>query len=144
MLKYSIGLRNALLGTSPLVTLLNGSVIRVYAGTPPTSPNDAIGSATLLVEISNGGTPVTFSSTIADATLVKSTSEAWSGATVAAGTATFYRLVTAGDAGAASTTAYRIQGSVAKAGADMNLTNPVLASGANQTLDSFYLSLPES
>lgn len=144
MLKYSIGLRNALLGTSPLVTLLNGSVIHIYSGTPPASPNDAIGSAVLLAEISNAGTPVTFESAITDATLTKSISETWSGTTVAAGTATFYRLVTAGDAGAASTTAYRIQGSVAKAGADMNLTNPVLASGATQTLDSFYLSMPES
>lgn len=144
MLKFSLGLRNALLGTSSLRTLLNGGKIRVYSGPVPASPNDALASATMLVELSAAGSGVTFESTVNDGTLVKSTSESWTGVNGASGTASFFRFVATSDGGDASTTATRIQGTVAKAGADMNLTNPVLTSGATQTLDSFYISLPES
>jgi hypothetical protein len=141
--KYSLGLRNALAVTGSLKNQLDGCFLRLYAGTAPASPNDAIGAATLLCEISNGGAGGTFEATASDGTLVKSTSETWSGNNVASGTATFFRLVKTGDAGDASTSAIRIQGTVGVGGVDMQMTNPTLVSGAPQAFDYFYLTMPE-
>lgn len=141
--KYSVGLRNGLAVTGSLKSLLDGCFIRLYAGTPPASPNDAIGAATLLSEISNGGVGGTFEGVASDGTLVKSTSEVWTGVNVASGTASFFRVVKAGDAGDASTSAVRVQGSVGVAGADMNMTNPTLVSGAPQNFDYFFITMPE-
>jgi hypothetical protein len=143
MLKYSEGLRNALMVTGPLRTLLTGGEIHIYSGPVPASPNDSIGSAVKLVTINAAGSGVNFESTATGGTLVKSTSETWSGTAIADGAATFFRFVMPSDSEGVSSTAYRIQGTVAVAGADMNLTNPNIVTGAAQALDYFYLTMPE-
>lgn len=142
-IKLSTGLRNAILATGSIkATFDAGSEIRIYGGTEPASANDSIGAATLLVTIKNGANGITFAATAADGVLVKNAAETWSGTNVATGTATFYRHVLAADANDASATAPRYQGSVAAAGADMNLSSSSLVSGATQTLDYHAVALP--
>lgn len=135
--KSSTGLRNHVMGIGSLRALLHGACeIRIYAGTVPASPDDAIGSATRLVTIRKNGTdPLGFDVTVADGTFVKDPSELWRGDAVATGVAAFYRLTLTADDDGASTSQPRQQGTVGLAGADLTLTNVNITSGAPQTLD---------
>lgn len=142
-IKLSTGLRNAILATDSIkATFDAGSEIRIYGGTEPASADDSIGAAVLLVTIKNGANGITFAATATGGVLVKNAAETWSGANVATGTGTFYRHVLTADADDASTTAPRYQGSVASAGADMNLSSSALVSGATQTLDYHAVAIP--
>lgn len=140
--KISTGLRNAMLATGSLKGALDGGEIRIYAGTVPADADAAIGGATLLVTIKNGGSGINFDSAAAAGVLVKAPAETWSGVNGASGTASFYRHVLSADTGTSSTTAPRIQGTCAVAGAEMNLTSVALTSGATQTLDFYSVALP--
>lgn len=147
MLKYSIGLRNGLMNVGSLSDLLTGCEIRIYEGPVPASPNDAVGVATKLctITLDDTGAGLSFESTVTDGTLSKSFSEVWRGTCAETGVATFFRVVgDQGDSDGVSMTAYRIQGVVGVAGADMNLSNPGLTQGGVQTIDNFYLTMPES
>lgn len=144
MLKYSEPLRSALMVTAPLRDLLTGGEIRIYDGPIPSSPESSIGASNVLVVIKKDGTDgVSFEETSSGGTLTKSTDETWIGTCIATGTATYFRFVMPGDDNATSLTAHRIQGTVAIAGADMNLTNPSLSSGAPQAISYFFLTMPE-
>lgn len=141
-ISMSTGLRNRMLSGNSLKGIFDpGSEIRIYGGPVPASANDAIGAAVLLCTIKNGASGVTFAATAVNGVLEKNATETWSGTVTTAGTATFYRHVLTGDADNASSTAPRYQGTVALAGADMNLTNPALLLGAVQTLDYFATSI---
>ncbi len=143
-LKVSTGLRNKLLDTGALRNVMSGSFIKIYSGTAPASADDAIGGGnTLLVTISvnSTGTGLTFDTTAVNGTLAKTSSEIWSGVNVAAGTASFYRLVTASDDGTSSSVQARIQGDIALAGADMNFTSTALSLSATQTIDYYVVAL---
>jgi UDP-N-acetylglucosamine enolpyruvyl transferase len=143
-IKTSTGLRNQMLDTNPLKTVFNLGFLKIYAGTVPADADASIGSATLLctVSVNSTGTGITFASTASGGTIVKNSGEVWSGVNVATGTATFYRLVAAGDTGASSTTEARVQGTVATSGADLNLTSTSLTSAATQSIDYYSLTLP--
>ena len=142
-LKTSTGLRTKLLDDSSLADALYEGFIDIYTGTTPASADDAIGGATLLcrVSVNSGVTGLTFGAA-ANGTISKNGSEVWSGVNVASGTATFYRHVAPGDTGALSTTAPRIQGTVAIAGGELNLSSVALTSGATQTIDYYSVTLP--
>lgn len=142
-IKASTGLRNKLLDTNPLKTIFNLGFIKIYAGTPPDSADDAISGPTLLDTISNNstGTGLTFG-TAADGALPKNPAETWSGTASASGTATFYRLVAASDTAAASTTEPRIQGTIGSSGADLNMSTLTLVSGTGYPIDSFSVAIP--
>lgn len=145
MLKYSEGLRNALMVAGSLKSLLTGCHLRIYSGSVPNSPDEALpGDAEELVTLSADGSGINFEASATNGTLTKSTSEVWSGVAGAAGKATFFRLCQTSDSGLHSNTLYRVQGIVGIAGADMHLTNPTLVAGATQTLDYFYLTMPEA
>jgi UDP-N-acetylglucosamine enolpyruvyl transferase len=143
-IKTSTGLRNALLDTGSLKSTFNLGFLKIYAGTVPADADASLGSATLLctVSVNSTGTGITFAASASGGTIVKNSGEVWSGVNVATGTASFYRLVTAGDTGGASTTEARIQGTVATSGADLNLTSTSLTASATQTIDYYSLSLP--
>jgi hypothetical protein len=143
-IKTSTGLRNQMLDTNPLKTVFNLGFLKIYAGAVPADADASIGSATLLctVSVNSTGTGITFASTASGGTIVKNSGEVWSGVNVATGTATFYRLVAAGDTGASSTTEARVQGTVATSGADLNLTSTSLTSAATQSIDYYSLTLP--
>ena len=143
-LKASTGLRNKLMDTAPLRTVLNLGFVKIYAGAAPATADDAIGAATLLCTLSNDstGTGLTFEAAASAGNLVKKASEVWSGINVAGGVATFYRHVAVGDTAASSATEARVQGAVGLSGADMNMTSTTLSNGATQTLDFYLLNLP--
>lgn len=144
-ISISTGAANAMIGSTGLKGALeSGSMeLRLYAGTAPADANDAIGSATLLVTIKNGASPLTWS-TPSGGIISKPSGETWSGVAVADGVATFGRFVHAADTGAASTTAVRLQGDVATIGAFINLDNPAIVNGAVQTVNSAQLIQPRS
>jgi hypothetical protein len=141
-LKISTGFRDGVLVTGSVRSRANGKVIRIYGGTVPADANAALGSATLLCEVSVGGTGtgVTFEATPVDGALVKTAAETWSGTNVATGTATFWRLVASADDGTLSTVAERVQGTFG--GTSGLLSNPALTSGSPQSIDNAVLALP--
>lgn len=141
-MKLSTGLRNALLSGGSLKASLDGGEIRIYSGTVPADADASIGSATLLVTIKNGGSGINFASSAASGVLNKASAETWSGTNAATGTASFFRHVLSADTGASSTSAVRIQGTTAVAGADLNLTSVSLTSGATQTIDFYSVAMP--
>ena len=144
--KFSTGLRNALLDTSSVRDSLDGGEIRIYSGTPPSSPNDAVDEDnTLLVTITvdSGDTGLGFEAAADSGTLMKATDETWSGEVEATGTASFFRFVQSDDTGDASTTAQRVQGGVGTGGADMNLATVSLTETETQVIDHFSVSIPE-
>lgn len=141
-MKLSTGLRNALLSGSSLKAALAGGELRIYSGTVPATADDPIGSATLLSTIKNGSAGINFDAAAASGVLNKDPSETWSGVNAASGAATFFRHVLSADSGASSTSAVRIQGTVAVAGADLNLTSAALTSGATQTIDFYSVAMP--
>lgn len=142
-LKISTGLRNKLLDTNGLKTILALGFIDIYSGTAPSSPDDAA-TGTKLCRISNNATAtgLTFAASASGGVLSKNSSEVWSGTNLATGTAAYFRFVAAGDDATLSTTQARIQGDVAVVGADLNLSSVSLTSGATQTVDYFSVAMP--
>lgn len=141
-IKSSTGLKNKVLTTNSLSSALAGGTIRIFGGAAPVDA-DAAETGTLLCVISVNGssTGLAFEATAVNGALSKNTTEVWSGVNVAAGTATYYRFVAPGDTGAASVTQARLQGTVGLVGADLNLSNVNLASGAPQTIDSYAATM---
>lgn len=122
-----------------------GCKLMIYAGSPPSTARAAIDPAnTLLVEITvdGTGTGLTFEAAASQGTVLKNQSEVWKGTVQSTGTASFYRLVADGDTGAASDTEPRVQGNVAQAGAELNLSDVGLTSGAVQSIDFFAVNFP--
>lgn len=144
MAKFSTGLRNAMLADVALRTKLSGCRLRIYSGTVPATADDSIGAATTLCTVTNDATAtgLTFASTASSGTITKTVSEIWRGVNAASGTASFYRIEESSDTGALSTTLARIQGTIAVAGADLNLSSVTLTSGASQTIDNYVVALP--
>lgn len=142
--KHSTGLRNGMMGSQGFKALMDGGRVRIYAGTEPATADAALGGATLLNELTvngDGSTNLTFAAP-ANAVITKASGEVWSGTSVATGVATFFRYVKPADAGGASTTDLRIQGTVAALGADMNLSSTSFTSGTPFTLNYFSDTLP--
>lgn len=74
-----------------------------------------------------------------------SKSGVWSFNGLAAGTAGWFRFkASAADADGVSTTAVRVDGSIAVSGADMNLSNLTISVAAPNTIDSFTWTQPKS
>lgn len=146
--RLSTGLRTALAGTTGFGSAFANGVIEIYSGTQPATADAAVtGSLLGTVTLSSGAfTPgvatngLTFAAASAGAI---SKSGTWSFNGAANGTAGWFRLkANAVDAGAISTSAIRLDGSVAVSGADLNLSNIVIASGAPNTIDSFTFTIP--
>jgi len=142
-LKTSTGLRTKMLDTNSLKTLFALGFIKIYSGAVPANADAAI-TGTLLCTISNASTAtgINMAAAAVAGVLAKLSSEVWSGVNAASATATYYRHIAAGDDGTLSTTQARIQGTVATAGADLNLSATALTSGATQTIDYYTVALP--
>ena len=135
-----------------LKDILKDGVIRIYSGAQPADPDTAV-SGTLLLEISvDAGAFVAgafdngleFEDDPLAGEIEKASGETWQDTGIAAGVAGYFRFVgNPTDAGGASTTLPRIDGSVGTSGADLNMSNTTIAIGATYTLDSFKLTLPE-
>ena len=142
-LKLSTGLRNAMLDSSNLRTLLNGGLINVYDGTVPSTADAALSGNTLLCTFSlnSTGAGINFDTAAVGDTLSKAPAEVWAGNPAATGTGTFYRHVAVGDDGTLSTTQARIQGELG-AGNEMLLATNVFTVGVNRVLDAYSITFP--
>lgn len=100
-----------------------------------------IGSGVAGVTAVNG---LTFGDAAAGA-LVKNPLETWSGVAAASGTAGWFRFLGGvADAGASDSAElyFRMDGSIATTGADLNMSSTSIASGATQTLNSATFTFP--
>ncbi|PIG07850.1 hypothetical protein [Comamonas sp. 26] len=95
MNKISTGAAIAMLSSPGLAAALmaDGNLeLRIFAGAVPASADAATGSATMLVAIKTGGS-AGLSLQMSGAVLSKPSADTWLGSVVAAGRATFYRLM---------------------------------------------------
>lgn len=143
--KLSTGFRQGIAITDSLKALLDGGYLRIYSGAVPASADAALGAAVLINEISAGGTGtvLTFEATAPAGVLSKAVAENWTGNNLVTDTPTFFRYVLAADAGDASTTAVRIQGTAGALGSDMFISTLPMVSAAPQSFSLFQLTIPE-
>jgi hypothetical protein len=152
-MKVSTGLRNHLLTGGDLEAGINGGVIRMYGSTVsqaaadglvPATADAAIGSATLLVTISNngGGTGINMDTSPSGGVLSKASAEVWKGEMVASGYFSFCRFSALGDAGAESAVEKRLQLTVGVLGKEVTVSSAYKPTGEDQRLDQFYLGIP--
>ena len=149
-LRLSTKLRDNLAGTTGFASTFANGVIEIYSGAQPATADSAV-TGTLLgtVTLNSGAfTPgvatngLTFAAASGGAV---SKSGVWSFNGIAAGTAGWFRLKgNATDAGGVSTTLPRLDGSIAVSGADLNLSNIVIAVSAPNTIDTFTWTQPAS
>jgi hypothetical protein len=147
-IRLSTQLRTNLAGSTGFAATFANGVIEIYTGSQPASADAAV-TGTLLgtVTLASGAfTPgvatngLTFAAAAAGAV---SKSGTWSFNGIAAGTAGYFRLKgNAVDAGGVSTVLPRMDGSIAVSGADLNLSNIVIAIGAPTTIDTFTWTQP--
>lgn len=153
-LKLSTGLRNQMLATGSLRSILNGMMIRAYSGTPPASADDAVSGAinTLLVtySLNAGGTGLTFEVTPVDGSLVKTAAETWSGVAngtvdVLQGQLSFWRMVPSADNQALySETDLRMQGTFGLVSGEDDIVVPTLniIGGTTYAIDTMAVTMP--
>lgn len=131
--------------------LFQNAVIDVYSGTQPTTADltETSGSVKLVTITLSSGAFVSGSSTnginfgeVSAGVLSKESGETWSGVGLANGTAGWFRLYDNSYTTGASSTAVRLDGSVASSGAQFNMTNTTVVTGATSTVDSVSLTLP--
>jgi len=116
--------------------------LKIYSGTQPTSPNDAV-SGTLLVTIYSDGAAagLEFDDAVSGVLSKKST-ETWSGTAGNTGTAGWFRIHAPGDALGSSTTDERIDGACGTSGAELNMSSTSIVSGSVHSVSTFQLTMP--
>lgn len=131
--------------------IFQNGVIEIYSGSQPADADTAV-SGTLLGTITVGSGAFSAGSetnglefgTAASGEIEKASTETWSMQAIATGTAGYFRFKgNATDAGGASTTLPRIDGSIGTSGADLNMSTTSITSGNTYTIDSFKFTLPE-
>lgn len=143
--KFSTELRRQQCFTGSLMSILNGSVIRIYSGAPPANADDALASTNIMLcEVNAGGFGVTFDPSSNSPQLIKSLTELWQGDVVAAGQASFFRMLKQSDSGTQTESEVRIQGTVGGPAADLTISNASLVVGAPQRIEYFAIALLES
>ena len=142
MARFSTGLRNKMLDANPFRTVMALGNIKIYSGAEPATADAAVtGTLLTTITVASGATGLSFAAAAVNGVIAKAV-ETWSGTNAASGAATFYRHVAVGDDGLLSTTQARIQGNIAVAGADLNISNVNLVAAATQTIDSYNVALP--
>lgn len=144
-MKISTGLRNHMLATGSMKAGLDGGVIRIYSGAEPADADSAV-SGTLLctVSLNDTGTGINFDTTPSGGVLSKSAAETWSGTPVATGTAGYWRFSGTADAGGASTTEKRAQGTIGTALADVIVASTTFTASVLRQIDNFVVGMPAS
>lgn len=145
MAKFSTGLRAGMLVDGSFKSLMDGKWLQIYSGPIPATADAALGSATLLCELTesdDGVTGLTFEATANGAIASKTAAETWTGTNVASGTASFFRFVDPADTTDASTTAVRLQGTIGQISTDMLLGDPALVDTEPFTINYFNVTLP--
>lgn len=147
-IRFSTGLANLLASSAGFASAMANGVIDVYTGPQPVTA-DAAATGTLLgtVTLASGpftpGSPtngLTFAAAVGG---VLQKSGVWSFAGIAVGTAGWFRFrANAADAGGISTTAPRMDGSIATSGANFTLSNISIIVGTPVTVDTFVYTQP--
>lgn len=152
-LRLSTGLANYIARTGSLKAGIDNCYLLLYTGSQPANA-DAAATGTLLATISAAGVS-NAELTIIDGTGtgdVQKAAEVWQGTGLADGVIGWFRLIvenvdeatTIAEAGTVSTTSRRIDGSVAASGAQLNISNTTVATGAPQLVSSFTVTLPQA
>ena len=143
MAKFSTGLRTAMLGTNDFKALMTNCKVLIYSGTAPATADAALGGATLMYTITvDGGATLCTWGTAAAGAIPKASAESWEGVAAAAGDMSFFRVVLDADDGTESTSAYRVQGTVGTALADMIVSTVTKALTDPLVLNFFAVALP--
>jgi predicted aconitase with swiveling domain len=128
--------------------LFRNCVIRIFPGVQPVSADSDEGTSHLVeltlasAAFSVGGLNGLNMHTSASGTMIKNPFEVWSGNIITSGTAGWARMYDRNRTTGASTTAVRLDGSVATTGAQFNLANTTLTAGSPISLDSMNVTLP--
>lgn len=150
MLRLSTGFRDKLLGTASFQTIFDYGVIYIYTGVQPTSADNSV-QGTLLGRVTIDGNSFTFGNQAnglrfdapSNGEIAKVASDAWQFTGLADGTAGWGRLMgnDLDDLGQ-STTLPRIDFSIGRTGADLNLSNTSIVTNAVHTIDVFRYTIP--
>lgn len=141
-MQVSSGLRNKMLDTGSLKSVMALGFIKLYGGAIPANADAAVtGTLITTISVNSTGTGLSLAAAAAAGVLAKA-AEVWSGVNSSSSTATYFRHVAVGDDGTLSTTQARVQGTVGTAGADLNISSTSLTSGATQTIDFYNVALP--
>lgn len=141
----------ALTGGS-LRDIFKDGVLNIYSGSQPSSADAAVtGTLLCTITVSSGAfvagavaNGLEFDAA-SEGAISKLSTQTWSGVNLATGTAGYFRLFANGtDTGVADTTHIypRIDGAIATAGSELNLSSTSLVTGATLTIDTFTLTLP--
>ncbi len=141
-LKLSTGLRNQMLDTDAFNAIMDASHLKLYSGSAPATADDVEATILCTIGSAHADTYCHFAAAAVAGVLSKD-AFVWSGVASATGTVSHFRLVlAASDTGVLSTTQPRMQGTIGTSGADLNMANVSINSGATQTVDTFALTMP--
>lgn len=143
--RLSTGLVNKLMSVASFRGIFALGFIDIYSGVQPTSADDAPTGTKLATLYSNGTSAgLNWEPAAVSGALSKLASETWSGTVLSDGTAGWFRLREAADAGtASSTTMARYDGAIATTGGQMNLGSLSLITGAPFIIASAAFTLPQ-
>jgi hypothetical protein len=147
-IRVSTGARNAMLGNGTNLGLraaLAAGFLYLYSGSQPATADLQAQLARCSARsrsTDDGTTGLTFDAA-SGGVLSKAAAEAWKFHGLADGTVGWFRFSDSADTPTASSaTAKRVDGLVGTAGADANMSNTAVLTGAVSTIDSFSLTLP--
>lgn len=124
--------------------LFRGCKIDVYTGAQPASADDAAtGTRLYTLTVDGDGTTGLSWEQSSGGVIAKESEESWRGTAVASGTAGWFRVYEQiDDPSAASTLNARWDGAIATSGAEANMSNTSVESGAIQTATAFTYTQP--
>lgn len=151
-IRLSTGARNAMVDSTGLRAALADGTMKIFSGSQPTTADNAEQGTLLLQVTEDAGSFTPGSATnglefdaAADGAIEKAAAEIWRGLAVAEGTAGWFRFqANALDAGGASTTLVRIDGTVGKSGsgADAILSDVTFVVAQSVTCDQCTFTQP--
>ena len=144
--RLSTGLVNALMGTDSFRECFALGFIDIYSGSQPANADDVPNGVKLGTLYSDGtATGLSWETAAVAGVLSKLASQTWSTTILADGTAGWFRLREATDAGtASSTTAKRYDGAISTSGAQMNLGQLAVLTGAPFVISAATFTVPKS
>ncbi|MCG7854108.1 MAG: hypothetical protein MIO92_16455 [Methanosarcinaceae archaeon] len=133
-----------------LKDIFRDGVLNIYSGTQPSDADQAVAGTLLLQITESAGAFVAgaFDNGLefgdaASGIISKAAAETWQDTGIASGTAGWFRLcANPTDAGAASTSLPRIDGTIGTSGADLNMSSTNIVVGSTYTIDTFVLTMP--
>jgi len=147
-IRLSTGMRNKICegGTGGGVKgALDGGFLYIFPGSQPTTP-DAGATGTMLGKVSvnaDGTTGLTFQLPAVLGVISKTTAQTWQFIGLVDGQAGWFRFSGPGDTPTStSATAARIDGTIGTAGADVDIGNSNIVTGAVNTVDKFSITMP--